>query len=188
MSWLDALIGKVFNSSQNVELEGGLNFTGGLQAVRDAANKIINVSIGGDLAGGALENIGDGTDGITYQTSVNIEDYIEENLAGSGGTVVLSYAAPDGFDTSRVAITAECFDGTGTFFYDASAYVDHREVELRLFRELVVTADQVGAFDVVATAALNGTALEVTFTNNEAFAVTILAGAVSTRARRIATP
>lgn len=44
MSWLDAQLGRVLSSAVSLALRGGLNFTGGLQAVRNVPNGRVDVS------------------------------------------------------------------------------------------------------------------------------------------------
>jgi len=45
MSWLDALLGRIFSSSTELELRGGVNYTDGLTAVENVAENRIDVGI-----------------------------------------------------------------------------------------------------------------------------------------------
>lgn len=49
---LDALLGNVWNSGAEVELGGGLNFTGGLTAVYNPSTRMIDITSGGPGGGG----------------------------------------------------------------------------------------------------------------------------------------
>lgn len=44
-SWLDALLGAVFNSSSSVPIAGGLNFSGGVKAVLNRVTGRVDVSL-----------------------------------------------------------------------------------------------------------------------------------------------
>jgi hypothetical protein len=48
MSWFEAMFGRLRSNGANVELEGAINFTGGLRATRNAAEGQADISIDGD--------------------------------------------------------------------------------------------------------------------------------------------
>lgn len=45
MSWLDALLGRLFNSGSELALGSGLNFTNGLRATPNPTTKVIDVDV-----------------------------------------------------------------------------------------------------------------------------------------------
>lgn len=45
MSWLDSLLGRIFNNGEEIDLASGLNFAGGLRAGLNPVSKIIEVVI-----------------------------------------------------------------------------------------------------------------------------------------------
>lgn len=91
--WLNALLGRIFNSGTSLPLAGGLNFTGGLQAVTNEEENRIDVTFTGEGSGSVL--------------SVFDRDGVVTAQAGDYSAALVSFSPAGGITATDVQAAIE---------------------------------------------------------------------------------